>query len=60
MAVEIKVPIPDQTTEEVRIVSWKKAVGDTVKKGEVILEIETDKAVMEVESAGDGVLLQQL
>lgn len=60
MAVEIKVPIPDQTTEEVRIVSWKKAVGDTVKKGEVILEIETDKAVMEVESAGDGVVLQQL
>lgn len=60
MAVEIKIPIPDQTTEEVRIVSWKKAVGDTVKKGEVILEIETDKAVMEVESAGDGVVLQQL
>ncbi|MCJ7692607.1 MAG: 2-oxo acid dehydrogenase subunit E2 [Sedimentisphaerales bacterium] len=60
MAVEIKVPIPDQTTEEVRIVLWRKAVGDTVKKGEVILEIETDKAVMEVESVGDGILLQQL
>lgn len=60
MAVEIKVPIPDQTTEEVRIVAWKKAVGDTVKKGEVILEIETDKAVMEVESAGEGVVLKQL
>ncbi len=60
MAVEIKIPIPDQTTEEVRIVSWKKAVGEQVKKGEVLLEIETDKAVMEVESAGDGVVLQQL
>ena len=60
MAVEIKVPIPDQTTEEVRIVDWKKAVGDTVKKGDIILEIETDKAVMEVESAGDGVVLKQL
>jgi pyruvate dehydrogenase E2 component (dihydrolipoamide acetyltransferase) len=60
MVVEIKVPIPDQTTEEVRIVAWKKAVGDAVKKGEVILEIETDKAVMEVESVGEGILLQQL
>jgi len=60
MAVEIKIPIPDQTTEEVRIVAWKKAVGDPVNKGEVILEIETDKAVMEVESAGEGVVLQQL
>ncbi len=57
---EVKVPIPDQTTEEVRIVGWKKAVGDVVKHGDVILEIETDKAVMEVESAGEGVLLQQL
>jgi pyruvate dehydrogenase E2 component (dihydrolipoyllysine-residue acetyltransferase) len=60
MAVEIKVPIPDQTTEEVRIVAWRKAVGDVVKKGEVVLEIETDKAVMEVESIGDGVILKQL
>ncbi len=60
MAVEIKIPIPDQTTEEVRIVAWKKAVGDTVKKGDVLLEIETDKAVMEVESSGDGVVLKQL
>lgn len=60
MAIEVKVPIPDQTTEEVRIVEWKKAVGDSVKRGEVILEIETDKAVMEVESVGEGVLLKQL
>ena len=60
MAIEIKIPIPDQTTEEVRIVTWCKAIGDAVKKGDVILEIETDKAVMEVESIGDGVLLEQL
>ena len=60
MATEVKVPIPDQTTEEVRIVEWKKQVGEAVNKGDVVLEIETDKAVMEVESAGDGVLLKQL
>lgn len=60
MAIEVKVPIPDQTTEEVRIVAWKKCVGDAVTHGEIILEIETDKAVMEVESVGEGVLLKQL
>ena len=60
MAIEIKIPIPDQTTEEVRIVAWIRSIGDAVKKGDVILEIETDKAVMEVESVGDGVLLKQL
>ncbi|MBW8035704.1 MAG: 2-oxo acid dehydrogenase subunit E2 [Planctomycetes bacterium] len=60
MAIEIKIPIPDQTTEEVRIVTWCKAIGDAVQKGDVLLEIETDKAVMEVESAGAGILLQQL
>jgi pyruvate dehydrogenase E2 component (dihydrolipoamide acetyltransferase) len=60
MAVEIKIPIPDQTTEEVRIVAWLKSIGDKVKKGEMILEIETEKAVMEVESVGEGVLLKQL
>lgn len=60
MAVEIKIPIPDQTTEEVRIVAWLKSVGDEVEKGDALLEIETDKAVIEVESIGDGVLLKQL
>ncbi|RKY08435.1 MAG: dihydrolipoamide acetyltransferase [Planctomycetota bacterium] len=60
MAIEVKIPIPDQTTEEVRIVAWLKSVGDEVKKGDVLLEIETDKAVIEVESVGDGVLLKQL
>ena len=60
MATEVKIPTPDQTTEEVRIVKWCKAVGDTVSKGETILEIETDKAVLEVEAMGSGIVLQQL
>jgi len=60
MAKEIKVPVPDQTTEEVRIVKWVKGEGETVAKGEVILEVETDKSVMEVESIADGVLLKQV
>ena len=60
MATEVKIPIPDQTTEEVRVVKWQVAPGDGVKKGDVILEVETDKSVMEVESIADGVLLSQL
>lgn len=60
MATEIKIPIPDQTTEEVRIVKWMKAPGEAVANGEVVLEVETDKSVIEVEAVGEGVLLKQL
>jgi pyruvate dehydrogenase E2 component (dihydrolipoamide acetyltransferase) len=41
------------------IAGWHKNVGDTVKKGEVLADIETDKATMELESYKDGVLLYQ-
>jgi len=60
MATEVKIPIPDQTTEQVRIVNWHKAPGDAVQKGEIVLEVESDKSVIEVEAVGAGVLLQQL
>ena len=60
MATEVKIPIPDQTTEEVRIVTWQKNAGDAVSKGQVILEVETDKSVIEVEAVADGELLGQL
>ena len=60
MATEVKIPIPDQTTEEVRVVNWHVAPGETVTKGAVVLEVETDKSVIEVESIADGALLSQL
>lgn len=60
MATEIKIPIPDQTTEEVRVVKWHKAAGDAVAVGEVVLEVETDKSVIEVEALGAGEVLAQL
>ncbi len=60
MATEIKIPIPDQTTEEVRVVKWKIDQGDTVNKGDIVLEVETDKSVIEVEAVGAGVLLEKL
>ncbi len=60
MATEIKIPVPDQTTTEVRIVEWKIKPGDTVKHGQVILEVESDKSVIEVESPADGTVLKLL
>ena len=48
--------LSDTMTDGV-IASWQKKVGDTVKKGEVIAEIETDKATMELESYKNGTLL---
>lgn len=50
--------LSDTMTEGV-IASWQKAVGEVVKKGEVLAEIETDKATMELESYKDGILLYQ-
>ena len=50
--------LSDTMTEGV-IASWIKSVGDVVKKGDVLAEIETDKATMELESYKDGVLLFQ-
>jgi len=60
MATQVKIPTPDQTTEEVRIVKWCKALGDAVNKGDILLEIETDKAILEVEAGTSGILLKQL
>ena len=57
MAEIIKMPRLSDTMTEGVIASWLKKVGDQVKKGEVIAEIETDKATMELESYRDGMLL---
>ncbi len=50
--------LSDTMTEGV-IAGWQKQVGDSVKKGDVLADIETDKATMELESYKDGVLLYQ-
>ncbi len=57
MAEEILMPRLSDTMTEGVIASWHKKVGDPVKKGEVLAEIETDKATMELESYKDGILL---
>jgi len=60
MAQAIVMPKLGQTVEEATIVKWHKREGDAVRKGEVLFEIETDKAVLEAESFFDGILLKIL
>lgn len=56
MAEPILMPQAGQTMTEGKIVQWFAAEGDSVRRGEPILEIETDKANMDVEAPADGVL----
>ncbi|MDH3810024.1 MAG: E3 binding domain-containing protein, partial [Desulfuromonadales bacterium] len=58
MAEKIIMPQGGQDITEGRVVRWLKSEGDKVKKGEVICEVETEKAVFELESPADGVLLK--
>jgi pyruvate dehydrogenase E2 component (dihydrolipoamide acetyltransferase) len=57
MAEVILMPRLSDTMTEGVIAAWHKKIGDTVKKGELLAEIETDKATMELESYKDGTLL---
>jgi len=56
----ILMPRPGQMTEECTLLVWHKNEGDPVARGDVLFEIETDKAVMEVEAFDEGVLLRRL
>jgi pyruvate dehydrogenase E2 component (dihydrolipoamide acetyltransferase) len=60
---EVKMKMPDlSTTEgtEIAILKWVVGVGDPVERGQVILEVETDKAVQEIEAIVTGTLTSQL
>jgi pyruvate dehydrogenase E2 component (dihydrolipoamide acetyltransferase) len=56
MAISVVMPALEMAQETGKLISWLKKEGEPVAKGEPLLEIETDKAVMEIESPGDGVL----
>ncbi|HSC33440.1 MAG TPA: dihydrolipoamide acetyltransferase family protein [Gemmatimonadaceae bacterium] len=60
MATKVVMEALSPTMEEGRLVKWVKNEGDTVAKGEVLAEIETDKAVMELVARGEGVLRKRL
>ena len=56
MATSVVMPALEMAQETGKLVSWKKKEGEQVKKGEILLEVETDKAVVEIEAGGDGIL----
>jgi pyruvate dehydrogenase E2 component (dihydrolipoamide acetyltransferase) len=56
MAISIVMPALEMAQESGKVISWLKQEGEIVAKGEPLLEIETDKAVMEIESPGEGIL----
>src|SRR5574341_556722 len=60
MATKVVMEALSPTMEEGRLVKWLKQEGDTVDAGDVLAEVETDKAVMELPARGDGVLRKVL
>ena len=56
MAISVVMPALELTQETGKLVSWRKKEGEAVAKGETLLEVETDKAVVEVEALADGFL----
>ena len=58
MATEITMPKLSDTMTEGRLISWKKSVGEKVERGDILAEVETDKANMELESFTSGILLE--
>ena len=58
MTIEILVPDLPESVADATVATWHKKVGDTVKRDEVIVEIETDKVVLEVPALSDGVLAE--
>ncbi len=56
MPISVVMPALEMAQETGKLISWLKQEGQTVAKGEPLLEVETDKAVMEIESPGDGIL----
>ena len=60
MAVAIKLPDMGTNVEECKLQAWRVQEGQRVKRGDVLADIETDKAVAELESTAEGVLLRQV
>ena len=60
MQIEVKVPPLSESITEATLVSWHKKVGDAVKRDENLIDIETDKVVMELPAPVDGVIVKIL
>ena len=60
MQIEVKVPALSESVSEASLVSWHKKAGDAVKRDENLIDIETDKVVMELPAPADGVIVRIL
>ena len=58
MAIELRLPRMSEEMQEGTVIRWLKQEGDAVAKGEPVVEVETEKVIVEVEAPEDGVLLQ--
>ena len=56
MSIEVKVPVLPESVSDATIATWHKKVGDTVRRDENLVDLETDKVVLEVPSTVDGIL----
>jgi len=56
MSIELKVPVLPESVSDATIATWHKKAGDAVKRDENLVDLETDKVVLEVPSPVDGVL----
>ena len=60
MTVEVKVPVLAESVAEANLLQWHKKVGDPVKRGENLIDIETDKVTLEVAAPSNGTLVEIL
>ena len=60
MAIEIRVPALPESVADATIIKWHKKAGDTVKRDETLVDLETDKVVLEVPAPDNGVLAEIL
>ena len=60
MTVEVKVPVLAESVPDATLLEWRKQPGDTVDKDEILIELETDKVVLEVPAPAAGVLVEVL
>lgn len=58
MAIELRMPALNLTGDEIRVIHWKVREGEPVKVGDVLLEVETEKATLDVASTAAGTLLR--
>lgn len=60
MQIEVKVPVLSESVSEATLVAWHKKIGQAVKRDENLIDIETDKVMMELPAPADGVLVKVL